>query len=128
MKLRLENGNFGIKSTWDEEAKKDVYNSLPKGLKPIDFLGVIVESRDKESGITVTYSEIGEAGCPVTGGDGTVYDDVIYIVLSNSVVGNLFYNKTTGDIGTDLEEIANKSESSDTETEQNPGDQGNDGR
>ncbi len=47
MKLRLENGNFTIKVTFikndDGQAHAPVYDSLPTGLKPIDFVGAVVE-------------------------------------------------------------------------------------
>ena len=42
MKLRLENGNFTIKETYDVETNTDKYGPLPTGLKPIDFIGSVV--------------------------------------------------------------------------------------
>ncbi len=42
MKLRLENGNFGIKATWDEDTEGYNCTPLPTGLKPIDFIGSVI--------------------------------------------------------------------------------------
>ncbi len=43
MKLRLENGNFTIKMTAIPGAVRRTYKPLPKGLKPIDFVGAVIE-------------------------------------------------------------------------------------
>lgn len=126
MKLRLENGNFKIIGiATPGPIPKISFHKLPVGLDPTEFLGIIVEIRAVVPGLPVTYGEIGGIQCPAVADD-TVYDDVI--VLSGNLDMPLFYNKTTGDIGTDLEEISNKSESNDSEPETDPRTADPDGR
>ena len=107
MKLRLENGNFSIKETRNEETGGHVYNSLPTGLKPIDFIGAVVESDNGDANVV-----FGAYISPEN-------DDVLQLTGGDS----FYYNTSNGKVGYAINDVVD-----DDSTDEGGSDDGNEGK
>ena len=116
MKLRLENGNFGIKRRHDESSGTMAYDSLPKGLTIVDFIGVLVEDIDANGQIT-SFNTVTNA---------LIWDTYVECTVINALGGGaipFFYNPLNGKVGENINGIVD-----DDSTDEGGSDSGGDGR
>jgi hypothetical protein len=121
MKLRLENGNFTIKVTFikndDGQAHAPVYDSLPTGLKPIDFVGAVVEQY--YDGTLEMLSNVTNTWYANESHDLVAMRDTL--MVGNAALG--YYNPLNGKVGGSAETVLY-----DDSTDEGGSDGGGDGR
>lgn len=119
MKLRLENGNFGI------FYKKDIHNNvdfssnkLPAGLTCTDFVGCVVEYNGADGNkcsLIITGASISS-------------DTKDYVNLYiDSINTEVYYNRNTGAITFDIDESDDPEDPDDPVNPDDPGDDEDDG-
>ena len=97
MKLRLENGNFSIKQTYDEASKSTIYSSLPTGLKPIDFIGSVICYSEPEIDF---FDIVVNASTNVDG-----YPHVVDLHYLDGTSATLYYNSLNGKVGEAIDDV-----------------------